>query len=280
MSIEHARKVAYGEDVHFDEHGNGIYNNTNKTTYCVNSDHAVPCEICNLPQGSCLGPPLISPQNLTGVMVGRLARDRPADLADVDRYFYGEPVNPCVNRREVMEKYISFLERVYPRRCCDDDETITMIGMAGYNNNMKIVPSRPFCNVCQEFRSQNNNGDELCFSPLDNTDTAVELETSTIIDSQQELKKRRAQRHAKYKGCKIVTGIIDRALRPVWGILSSEKGNSAFRRASEDLCRCISVRNCGPGYILWKAMQVVPDEIWDKPFDLSGESKTSYYPSK
>ena len=279
MSIEHARKVAYGEDVHFDENGNGMYNNTNNTTYCVNSDHAVPCEICNLPQGSCLGPPLISPLNLTGVMVGRLARDRPADLAAVDRYFYGEPTNPCGNRREVMEKYISFLEKVYPRRCCDDDEMITMIGMAGYNNNMKIVPNRQFCSVCQEFRSHNNE-DDLCVSTLENADIAVELETSSFVDHQQEVKKRRAQRHAKYKGCKIVTGIIDRALRPTWGILSGEKGNSAFRRASEDLCRCINVRNCGPGFVLWKAMQAAPDEIWDKPFDLSGESKTSYYPSK
>jgi hypothetical protein len=178
-----------------------------------------------------------------------------------------------------MEKYISFLERVYPRRCCDDDETITMIGMAGYNNNMKIVPKRPFCSVCQEFRSQ-NNGIDLCVNPLDNAVIAEELETSDVFDHQQELQKRTAQRHAKYKGCKIVTGIIDRALRPTWGILSNQKGNSAFRRFSEELCRCSSVRNCGPGYILWKAMRAAPDEIWDKSFDVSGESKTSYYPSR
>ncbi|KAL3780513.1 hypothetical protein ACHAW5_007159 [Stephanodiscus triporus] len=274
MSLEHARKVAFGRTVQFDGSGYGM--NDSNASNCLPAHHAVPCQICNLPHGSCLGPPHISPPNLRGVMVGRLARDRPADLADVDRYFYGEQCNPCTNRRELMDRYILFLERAYPRRCCDDDETITLAMVKDMHTI--IVPKRQFCSVCEEFRGQNKEDCNVA-----STGIAVEncpSEAYNGVNPQQRQSDRRTKRHAKYKGAKIVTQIVDRALQPTWGILAGEFGKNAFRNVSHELSRDSKVRNCGPGYILWKAMQSAPDEVWDKPFELSGEKRTSYYPTK
>ena len=156
MSLEHAREVAFGRSVKFDECGDARAEDESCSSL-VGDQHAVPCQRCNLPRGSCLGPPHIAPPNLRGVMVGRLARDRPADLADVDRYFYGEATNPCINRRVLMERYISFLERVYPRRCCDDDERVTLDLVRDVTSS--ILPKQQCCSVCEEFRGQRNNGE-------------------------------------------------------------------------------------------------------------------------
>jgi tRNA-dihydrouridine synthase A len=274
MSLEHARKVAFGGTAQFDERGTKMDDIV--TSFCLDTDHAVPCRICNLPHGSCLGPPRVSPPNLSGVMVGRLARDRPADLADIDRYFYGEPSNPCSNRRELLDKYISFLERAYPRRCCDDDETITL-GMV-QDMHSTIAIERRFCNICQEFRGRND--DDCIVGPNGDAVENRPSKASNVINPQQRQSDRRTRRHAKYKGAKIVTQIIDRALQPTWGILSGESGKNAFRNVSHELSRDNRVRNCGPGFILWKAMQSAPDDVWDRPFELSGEKRTSYYPTK
>jgi hypothetical protein len=141
-----------------------------------------------------------------------------------------------------------------------------------------IVPKRQFCSVCQEFRGQN---EEDC--NVASTGIAVENRPSEAyngVNPKQRQSDRRTKRHAKYKGAKIVTQIVDRALQPTWGILAGESGKNAFRNVSHELSRDGKVRNCGPGYILWKAMQSAPDEVWDKPFELSGEKRTSYYPTK
>ncbi|KAL9191368.1 hypothetical protein ACHAXT_001074 [Thalassiosira profunda] len=274
-SLEHARDVAFGSTARFDECGNVEYANDCRECDGEN-DHAVPCERCNLPQGSCLHPRPIAPSNLCGVMVGRLARDRPAELADVDRFFYGEAANPCQNRRELMERYIAFLERVYPRRCCDANEV--SMGMAS-EMAVPIVPKRQCCSVCREFRGQDGDADN---EMIPDEDRAMPQTQVTASNSNRKRTQggKRAKRHARYKGAKIVTRIMDQSLQPTWGILAGERGKNAFRNAQHKLSRDNAVRNCGPGYVLWKAMQVVPDDVWDKPFELSGAKTTTYYPSK
>lgn len=269
-SLDHAREVAFGSMIQFDEHGRGERRNVLSDD--DGDDHAVPYQMCNLPQGSCIRPPSMAPPNLRGVMVGRLARDRPADLADVDRYFYGESSNPCNSRRKLMEKYISFLERVYPRRCCDDDQTITL-GMA-WEMHTPIVPKWRCCSICREFRGGNLEDGKVAPSKI--------TPTTNIIDGEPQRKqgKKRARRHAKYDGAKIVTRIVDRALQPTWGILAGEPGKNLFCRVSHDLSRDKTVRNCGPAYILWRAMKSVRDDVWDKPFELGGGKATTYYPTK
>jgi len=281
MSLEHARELAFGSAIKFEEK----YGSIEKES-CVSNDaygdHAVPCQRCNLPQGSCLGPPRIAPPNLCGVMVGRLARDRPADLADVDRYFYGETSNPCNSRRELMQKYILFLERVYPRRCCDDDETITLEMVTEMQT--PFIPKRQCCSICQEFRDQNSKGiaspiEVGTIAPSENS-LGIDPSTVTSAKRQQRQSGKRSKRHEKYDGAKIVTRIVDRALQPTWGILAGEAGQKMFRRVSHQLSREKTVRNCGPAYILWKAMQSVSDDVWDKPFGSCSGKITTYYPTK
>ena len=235
----------------------------------------MPCNKCNLPHGSCINAPQIAPPNLCGVMVGRLARDRPCELADVDQYFYGEASNPCRNRRQLMEGYIKFLERVYPRRCCDDDPTITL-GMVR-DMHSTIVPKRKCCSICREFRGKNNMRESIMLDKHDAPNGDTERIQSPKAQQQQSVK--RSKRHSKYKGCKIVSRVIDRALQPTWGVLAGEAGKNAFRRVSHELSRDKTVRNCGPGYILWRAMKAVSDDMWDKPFELT-EKATAYYPTK
>ena len=282
-SLVHARELAFGCDIKFDEYGTGREQSNNSLDNESIDDHVIPCQRCNLPHGSCLHPPRIAPTNMRGVMVARLARDRPADLADVDRFFYGESSNPCKNRRELMERYISFLERIYPRRCCDDDETITL-GMAR-DMPTTIVPIRQCCNICREFRGGQNGKDscEVIHPPQLNasgkSEASVALASNSMPQQRQQSGKR-AKRHDKYDGAKIVTRVIDRALQPTWSILAGTKGKRAFVNTSHELSRDKTVRNCGPAYVLWKAMKAVPDEVWDKQFELSGERKTSYYPTK
>jgi tRNA-dihydrouridine synthase A len=79
-------------------------------------------------------PRRIPPPNLRGVMMGRAARDDPIQFWDADRYLFGDwdgagtahavapsPAAIVRNRRELLEAYCAYLERLYPRRCCDDD---------------------------------------------------------------------------------------------------------------------------------------------------------------
>jgi broad specificity polyphosphatase/5'/3'-nucleotidase SurE len=40
--------------------------------------------------GSCIAPPLVSPRNLRGCMLGRAAMDHPAQFCLVDEYFYND----------------------------------------------------------------------------------------------------------------------------------------------------------------------------------------------
>ncbi|KAL7541126.1 hypothetical protein ACHAXR_010658 [Thalassiosira sp. AJA248-18] len=279
-SLDHAREIAFGSANNFDEFGNGDHENCNN----ADDDHSVPCQRCNLPQGSCMSPSRTAPPNLTGVMVGRLARDRPADLADIDRYFYGEACNPCANRRVLMERYISFLERVYPRRCCDDSETVSL-GMAR-EMATPITHKKQCCSICQEFRGQ-NGGETTVRHHEDNNVVQMEgsmeveqIPKATRSNTQQRQSGRLSRRHEKYNGAKIVTRIIDRAFAPTWGILAGESGQKVFKRVSHALSRDKTARNCGPGFILWKAMKSVPDDVWDKPFESSGERKATYYPTK
>jgi tRNA-dihydrouridine synthase A len=272
-SLAHAREVAFGSAIRFD--GRGGAEDDGCASKDDGEDHVVPCHKCKRPQGSCLHPPRVAPPNLHGVMVARLARDRPADLADVDRYFYGEASNPCRSRRDVMERYLSFLERVYPRRCCDDDETHTL----GMLRERKILHTKPCCGICQEFRGQTdeNIGHEDTRTAQEKQSEGSGLPKVTATKHQSG---KRSRRHAKYGGAKIVTRIVDRALQPTYRILAGETGQKAFSRASHELSRDKGARNCGPGYILWKAMRAVSDDVWDKPFELSGGKTTTYYPTK
>ncbi|MGB1793579.1 MAG: hypothetical protein ACPHMS_06880, partial [Candidatus Poseidoniaceae archaeon] len=107
--------------------------------------HQVPCATCNLPYGSCTQPPVIAPINLKGCMMGRAAMDDPCLFHNADKYFFDEANNPCTTRREVLDKYCLWLERTYPRRCCDSDERITFEYPAP-----KVTHEQDYCMICSE----------------------------------------------------------------------------------------------------------------------------------
>jgi tRNA-dihydrouridine synthase A len=193
--------------------------------------HAVPCTLCNLPYGSCCEPPITAPPNLRGCMMGRAAFDNPIVFWNVDRFFYGEPTNPCQNRREVLEQYCQFLERTYPRRCCDNDETATYHYPAP-----AIQPTQDYCMICQDI-----------YGPETTPMTPQSVPSSPSKS-------------------KIAPRIIGRCLKPIVGIFNGVPYSRAFRRACDDLGQDPQLRNCGPGYILRKAVKTIPDKILDRPF--------------
>jgi tRNA-dihydrouridine synthase A len=207
--------------------------------------HQVPCRICNLPNGSCIAPPPQPvPPNLQGVMLGRAAMDHPAQFWDVDRYFYGSDCNPCQNRRQLLTAYAEYLEQVYPRRCCDDNDCIT--------NRLPaptVIHTRPYCSYCQPHDSKENDHDNNNHS------------TATTNNKP-----------------KISTCVIDRSFKPLLGIFFGLKGSKPFRRACFDVCQDLTIRNCGPAFLLRKALQVVPDELLDQPFVLTEDLKEGDVP--
>ena len=263
-SLVDARKVAYGNDIcGFDErnrHAAIIAEQSSKDGEIAK--HGAPCQACNQPYGSCIAPsPHLSPANLKGVMVGRLAMDNPCALADVDRYFFGEEENPCRTRRELIEKYAQWIEKIYPRRCCDDDPTVTLGRIVGGSPCIPRV--RSCCSVCKEYY-ENSEEDETRIS---DTNGEENQDANLANDSQFTMSQRRHKRHSqKSPGSKMVSSVIDRPLKPILGVFAGLPGNAKFRREIHRLSRDMSVRNCGPGYVLRKATECISNDILDAEF--------------
>lgn len=248
-SLVDARRVAYGGAVAgFGEDRNAII----KEKDIHVSKHGAPCELCQ-PHGS----PYLSPSNLRGVMLGRLAMDNPCAFADVDRYFFGQERNPCRTRRDLIERYATWVERVYPRRCCDDDPAVTLGRSLGGDNIPRV---RNCCSVCREYYGEEK--DNPCIDDGHDDGTTV-----AVNDSKYAMSQVRHRRHArKCPGAKMVSSVIDRPLKPVLGVFFGQKGNAKFRRELHRLSRDMKVRNCGPGYILRKSIEFISPELLDQEF--------------
>lgn len=90
-TLEEAKLIAHGWN--FGCGSISSDNNENGAQYQKeeqNSNHQVPCAICNLPYGSCTQPPVIAPFNLKGCMMGRAAMDDPCLFNNADKYFFDE----------------------------------------------------------------------------------------------------------------------------------------------------------------------------------------------
>jgi hypothetical protein len=199
MNLQHAKRIAYGQL----DHNATVYQLDATESSRIHEKHSVPCEKCNMPHGSCIAPPENNLRNLRGVMVGRLARDNPSALADVDRYFFGEAVNPCNSRRDLMEKYIQFIERIYPRRCCDDDDVIS--SRMVMDMQQPIVHNHHCCSICQEYLWNDSSGLDHPESDEVKNQNQVALNNDAIMPDQTETKRRK--RHIqKYGNAKIVSG--------------------------------------------------------------------------
>ena len=233
-NLVQAKKICYG---------------SRNPDHCHDYHFELPCSQCQLPHGSCMVPPYeVVPSNLRGCMLGRVAIDNPSIFWDADRYFYGLKSNPNKNRREVLEKYASYLESLYPRRCCDLDEEIT------YGIPVpKIIQFRSYCPFCRDtYETDEKNNNEK--------DTTVTVKSNIIDEIQQNNK------------IKITSRIVGRSLKPVRGLFHGVPKGKVFLHACDEAARDTSIRNCGPGYILRRVMQQIPSQIMDLPFILSEET--------
>lgn len=197
----------------------------------------VPCSICNFDNGSCIAPPPFpAPSNLIGCMVGRIAMENPCSLGDIDRFFYGEPTNPCRNRREVVDKYCTYLESIYPRRCCD----LNTFQTCHITEQEEIVSEFDCCPRCWDIYYPDGQGDAtIQVAPTD------------------------YQTHESKP--KIKTHIMSRAAKPIQNIFFGLPYAQKFSRECENLVRDLGFRNCGPGALIRKAIRVMPDEILERP---------------
>ena len=209
-----------------------------------NQHHVVPCKICNAPNGSCTAPPSnpqSTPSNLKGCMIGRACMENPSMFWDVDRYFYGMDDNPYHTRREVLDQYCLYLEETYPRRCCDDDDSVTMRIPCP-----KVDLPNWGCSICNDYYGSCN---------LDHDNEGMREESTSEQRGDDDERK-----------IKISSRVIDRSLKPILGIFFGLPKSKLFRRECDRLSRDKSIRNCGPGYIVRRAMSVMPQELLDLHF--------------
>ena len=241
------------------------------TNLHLHTGDGTPCNICNKPNGSCVATPhetqgvYETPQNLIGCMVGRLAMDNPCSMWDVDRYFYNMPQNPCTNRRQVLEKYISYLERIYPKRCCDTNDNVTSRAVVVVADDERHRTHPTHCSICEEFyqadynhrqRQEHDDNDDVAVPSSNVASSSSTMTTATNGDTT-----------SITKAVKISTNVIYRALKPILGIFFGLPKSKKFRYTIDKLTHNVEVRNCGPGYILRKALQLsIPDDMLDMPF--------------
>ena len=200
----------------------------------------IPCPQCNLKYGSCMAPPYeAAPPNLLGCMMGRTAIDNPSIFWDVDRYFYGMEKNPCQNRRQVLEKYASYLDELYPKRCCDTEEEST--------HRLPVPQVSRLCNDCPICR-----------------DTS-----QTVSDEQQELDEFLSSFMKKQKKPRISNRLIGRCFKPIRGLFYGLPGGKVYLHTLDKVAGDKSIRNCGPGFVLRRVIDQLPSDLLDQDFILS-----------
>jgi tRNA-dihydrouridine synthase A len=220
-TLAHARSICFGDG-----------NEASPDRGC----HQVPCASCNYPNGSCTAPPSPTvPVNLRGCMLGRAAMENPAIFADTDRYFYGLEKNPCRNRRQVFDAYCSYLEELYPRRCCDDNPEITY--------KLPVPDVRPeegkYCPVCRP-----------TFIP--------ESEPAEPMHEEAEISKSSGQ-------SRMAPRLLRRAIIPIRGMLYGLPNSRRFNHRLDVLGH--ERGECGPGYIIRQALKdTISDELLDQEF--------------
>ena len=227
--------------------------------------HSVPCKLCNYPNGSCIAPPSRGnvPFNLRGCMLGRAAMDNPSIFWDCDRYFYGEAENPCKTRREVLDRYIDYLEEVYPRRCCDDRGDLQTNRMPA----PKVIHTKEHCHICCDWRKSKKHNSPTKKYSIRNNSSSLDASSSNanqhVWNLTPEVTEKKSKRKIKPK---ITTHVVRRSLRPVLGLFFGLSTSRSFRRKCEELIQDTRIRNCGPAFVLFSALSIVPDVFLDTEF--------------
>jgi tRNA-dihydrouridine synthase A len=244
--LEAAKAIVFGEEPKTMDDDETLY------------DHSVPCKQCKYPNGSCIAPlgRAKVPSNLRGCMLGRAAMDNPSVFWDCDRYFYGEAENPCTTRREVLDRYIDYLEKVYPRRCCDDRNDVQTNRIPAPS----VVHTKEYCEICSDWRKHKKQASPTkkisitCDSTLDDTSS-----NNDAVHRSCHAKKKKAK-------AKITTHVVRRSLGPILGLFFGLSTSRSFRRKCEELMQDARIRNCGPAFVLVSALRVVPNGFLDAEF--------------
>mmetsp|Transcript_19058 Transcript_19058/g.46051 ORF Transcript_19058/g.46051 Transcript_19058/m.46051 type:complete len:523 (+) Transcript_19058:115-1683(+) len=205
--------------------------------------HMVPCKLCKgFENGSCVAPPMYpAPKNLRGVMLGRVCASNPMILWDVDRYFYNEPSNPCKTRKDVFDKYLSYLDQHYPRRCCDRDPAVT----SQFNPHPKVEFEYDFCPLCYELYNQENDDDD----DNDNNRT-ISIAPKENYDGGKE---------------KIKVMTISQAVKPILHVFHGMMYAKKFSHEIEVINRNAKFRNCGPSSVIRRALRIMPEGLLTEP---------------
>lgn len=229
QSLKDAREICYGIQGFIHDNHIGCINDH---IQIVQNHHSVPCDLCASSNGSCTAPPVLAPSNLKGCMLGRAAIENPCMFWNADAYFYGEDSNPCQSRRQVLDQYCEYLEQTYPRRCCDQDQRKT------------------------------------CEYPA----PLVDMEYDCCYKCQDVYDGKRVNETWKHRGVneleiKISSKITARSLKPVQGMFAGCPNSRSFRRNCDVLSQDLMIRNCGPAYILRKALILsISDSVLDANF--------------
>ena len=130
----------------------------------------------------------------------------------------------------------------FPHRCCNGD--------ARKNARIPTPKVEMFtsrgCTVCKEFYG---DGDD---DGVGRTDISTE-ERDALFKEQA----------AKEK---LTTAAIGRSLTPIQGLLFGIHSGKCFKIQCNKLAKDRRVQNCGPGYIVRKAMATIPDKLLDALF--------------
>jgi tRNA-dihydrouridine synthase len=218
---------------------------TSNDSYEASYPHGkIPCESCGFWNGSCVAPPQnFAPENLRGCLLGRAAVENPALFWDVDRYFYGENRNPCQTRRQILSQYCKYLENIYPRRCCDQDPSVT----SRITNSRAFPVQYDYCSKCASLYEDEHHGSPSV-APLD---------------------------FSNDHGTKITSHVVNRSVKPVNNIFFGLPKSSLFRQRLHELARNDSIhRNCGPSALIKRALLVVPEEFLDRELVKSEQVQT------
>ena len=232
-SLKDAKDICYGrhdDDLHYDNNNHG----------------SVPCEACQFSNGSCIAPPTYpAPSNLRGCLMGRIAMDNPCVLWDIDRYFYGEKHNPCNTRRQILDQYCTYIESIYPRRCCDKDPFVT----SKITDRKHFDFEYTYCSKCAMLYTTASEEEEFV------VENELSIAPPDYLDEEEET-------------IKVTTHVINRCTKPIHNIFFGLPKANLFRQELHRLGRTENmnvVRNCGPASLIRRALLVMPDEYLDLP---------------
>jgi hypothetical protein len=136
------------------------------------------------------------------------------------------------------------LEELYPRRCCDsDDAEITKC-----IPSPKIIRFAESCPLC-------------CHNRLKSSSVDAATAAASPHFSDHELTCRSRQ------PVKITSHVVSRSFKPVLGFFFGLPGSKQFRSVCERWTRDLSVRNCGPSFLLQQAIaEAIGQDVLDRPF--------------